>query len=68
MLQHVFNHSPYEAIDFTYPGEFKRWKFGSFSRHNWNRSLAADAVLDAKSRLQKNCINLSPTYRGFYIF
>lgn len=44
MLQHVFDHSPYEAINFAYPGEFKRWEFGNFSRHNWNRSLAAEAM------------------------
>ena len=44
MLQHVFNHSPYEAINFAYPGEFKRWQFGNFSRHNWNRTLAAEAM------------------------
>ena len=57
MLQHVFNHSPYEAINFAYPGKFKRWEFGNFSRHNWNRDLAAEAMkwlIEDKLKLSYN--------------
>ncbi|OPL12640.1 MAG: hypothetical protein AVO34_06805 [Firmicutes bacterium ML8_F2] len=44
MIKNVFNQSTYEAIDAAYPGRFKRWEFGNYSRHNWTKDSAANAV------------------------
>ena len=45
MLQSIFNSSPYQALEATYPGRFKPWQLNSVSHNYWNEQTAREATI-----------------------
>ena len=45
MINHLFNNSPFKAIDNAYPGKFHPWEFNWTPRNFWNLETAKEATI-----------------------
>ena len=44
MIHHVYNNSPYSAINSAYPDKYKPWQFPNVPLSYWNNETAAEAT------------------------
>ncbi len=44
MINHVYNNSPYSAINSAYPDKYKPWQFPNVPLSYWNNETAAEAT------------------------
>lgn len=69
MLSKCFNDSPYEAINFAYPNEFKPWEFNCVYQGYWknevNRKLAIKWLIEEKLKLSDEELKEQLSFRLF---